>query len=148
MILCSEWVPSEWDKKNNDNLKVIRLQSNVDLFLTNMQLFTSQDNNWWTGVVWISCGLLWCLDWRHPFTTEDPLVNKRIKAKFLQTSSDEETNSSTSWIAWGGVHFQQIFERIIPLNRHFKSLIFPKCNTSLGHVAKMNIINETPYYTT
>ncbi len=25
----------------------------VDLFLTNTQLFTSQDINWWTGVVWI-----------------------------------------------------------------------------------------------
>ncbi len=25
-----------------------------------MQLFTSQDINWWTGVVWITCGLLWC----------------------------------------------------------------------------------------
>ncbi len=35
-------------------------------FLTNMQLFTSQDVNWWTGVVWITCGLLMflisCLD--------------------------------------------------------------------------------------
>ncbi len=25
----------------------------MDLFITNMQLFTSQDINWWTGVVWI-----------------------------------------------------------------------------------------------
>ncbi len=32
----------------------------MDLFLTNTQLFTSQDVNWWTGVVWITCGLLWC----------------------------------------------------------------------------------------
>ncbi len=32
----------------------------MDLFLTNMQLFVSQDVNWWTGVVWISCVLLWC----------------------------------------------------------------------------------------
>ncbi len=31
----------------------------MDLFLTNTQLFTSQDVNWWTGVVWITCGLLW-----------------------------------------------------------------------------------------
>ncbi len=26
----------------------------------NTQFFMSQDVNWWTGVVWISCGLLWC----------------------------------------------------------------------------------------
>ncbi len=25
----------------------------MDLFLTNMQLFASQDANWWTGAVWI-----------------------------------------------------------------------------------------------
>ncbi len=47
----------------------------TDLFLTNMQLFSSQDINWWTGVVWITCVLLWCFYhlfglsfWRHPFT--------------------------------------------------------------------------------
>ncbi len=32
----------------------------IDLFLTNMQRFTSQDVNWWTRIVWITCGLLWC----------------------------------------------------------------------------------------
>ncbi len=32
----------------------------MDFFLTTRQLFTSQDINWWTGVVWITCGLLWC----------------------------------------------------------------------------------------
>ncbi len=25
----------------------------MDLFITDMQFFTSQDVNWWTGVVWI-----------------------------------------------------------------------------------------------
>ncbi len=64
----------------------------MDLFLTNTQLFTSQDINWWTGVLWITCGLLWCfyqlfglLFWRHPFTAEDPLVSKWCNATFLQT---------------------------------------------------------------
>ncbi len=28
----------------------------IDLF----QLLSSPDVNWWTGVVWITCGLLWC----------------------------------------------------------------------------------------
>ncbi len=27
----------------------------LDLFLTNLQLLTSQDINWWTEVVWITC---------------------------------------------------------------------------------------------
>ncbi len=46
---------------------------------------------------------------RHPFTAEDPLVSKRCNAKFLNISLDEETNSATSWMAWGWIHFQQIF---------------------------------------
>ncbi len=73
-------------------------------FLTNMQ-----DVNWWTGVI-LSCfyepfGLSF---WRHPFTAKEPL-RKYCYAKFLQICSDEETNSSTFWMAWGWVHFQQIF---------------------------------------
>lgn len=31
----------------------------IGLFITNLQLFSSQDVNWWTGVVRITCGLLW-----------------------------------------------------------------------------------------
>ncbi len=88
----------------------------MDLFLTNMQLFTSQDVNWWTGVVWITCGLLWCfyqlfglLFWRHPFTAEDPLLSKWWSDEFLQIDSHEETNSFTSWMAWGRVHLQKVF---------------------------------------
>ncbi len=35
----------------------------LDLF----QLLSCQDVNWWTGVVWITCGLLWCFypTWSH-----------------------------------------------------------------------------------
>ncbi len=47
----------------------------MNLFITNTKLFTLQDVNWWTGVMWITCGLLWCFYqlfglsfWRHPFT--------------------------------------------------------------------------------
>ncbi len=54
-------------------------------------LFTSQDINWWTGVVWITCRLLWLfyqlfelLFWRHPFTADDALLNKWCNATFLQ----------------------------------------------------------------
>ncbi len=55
----------------------------MDLFPTNTQLLSSPDVNWWSGVVWIICGLLWCFYqlfglsfWRHPFTAEHPLVSK------------------------------------------------------------------------
>ncbi len=51
-----------------------------------------------------SCGLMWCFIscfWRHPFTAEDPLLSKWCSANFLQIWSDEETNSSTSWMTWG-----------------------------------------------
>ncbi len=70
----------------------------MDLFLTNTLLFSSDDVNWCTGVVWITCGLLWCFIncfdsfWRHPFTAEDPLVSKWWNDF---SKSDEETNSST-----------------------------------------------------
>ncbi len=74
--------------------------------------FSLQDIHCWTGVVWITCGLLWCFYeqfglsfWRHPFTAEDPLVSKWCNAKFLQICSDEETNLSTSWMAWGEYTF-------------------------------------------
>ncbi len=55
------------------------------------QLLASQFINWWTGVVWITCGLLWCFYqlfglsfWRHPFTAEDPLLRQWCNATFLQ----------------------------------------------------------------
>ncbi len=61
----------------------------MDMFLTNTQLLASQDINWWTGVEWITCGLLWYFYqlfglsfWRHPFTAEDPLVSKWCNATF------------------------------------------------------------------
>ncbi len=69
----------------------------MDLFIINAQLLSSQDVNWWTGVVWITCGLLWCFYqlfglsfWRDPFTADSMHFSK----------SDEETISSTPWMAW------------------------------------------------
>ncbi len=81
-------------KSNGLKLTTIFL---YNLFLTNLQLLASQDVNWWTGVVWITCGLLWCFYqlfihsfWRHPFTAEHPLVSKWYNDKF---SKFKETNS-------------------------------------------------------
>ncbi len=71
----------------------------IHLFLTNEQLFTSQDVNWltWSGFLWCFYQLFGLSFWRHPFTAEHPLVSKWWYIKFHQICSDEE------------VHFQQIF---------------------------------------
>ncbi len=114
-ILCSEWVPSEWEYKGSRKQRLVKKNIlMMDLFFTNTHLFTSHDVIWWTGVMWITCGLLWCFYqlfglsfWRHPFTAEDPLVSMWCKATFLQICSDEEINSSTSWMAWRWVHFRK-----------------------------------------
>ncbi len=36
--------------------------------------------------------------WQHPFTAEDPLLNKWGNATFLQIYSDEETNKQKKYI--------------------------------------------------
>ncbi len=84
-ILCSEWVPSEWESKQQ------------------IKTILSQTCSFWLhrtltdGLEW--CGLFWCLYqlfelsfWRHPFTAEDPLLSKRCNATFLQICSNEQTN--------------------------------------------------------
>ncbi len=60
------------------------------------QLLSSPDVNWWTGVVWITCGLLWCFYqlfglsfWRHPFTAEDHWWASDAMLHF--SKSNEET---------------------------------------------------------
>ncbi len=62
---------------------------------TLMQRHISPDVNWWTGVVWITCGLLWCFYqlfglsfWRHPFTAEHPLLRHWCRDTFLQMLTD------------------------------------------------------------
>ncbi len=73
-------------------LATVWSQKHLDGFVfTNAQPLASQDVNWWTGVVWTTCGLLWCFYqlfglsfWRHPFTVEYPLLSKWCNAIFLQ----------------------------------------------------------------
>ncbi len=97
-----------------DNLKWKYL--NDDSFLKyKLDLFTTQDINWWTEEVWVTYGLLWCFYqlfglsfWRHPFTAEDPFVSKWCNATVLQSVPMKKQNSSTSWMPWGWVHFQKI----------------------------------------
>ncbi len=108
----------QWFEVKNDGFTVY-----LDVFITNMYLFTSQDVNSWIGVVeylWIIVMLSWLSFWRHPFTAEHPLVSKWCNITFLQIFSDEEINSSIFCMAWGWVHFQQIFffEWNVLLNSH------------------------------
>ncbi len=90
----------------------------MDLFITNMQFFTLPVVNWWTGAVWITVMFLSAVwFWRHPFSAEDPLVRELCHDTFLQICSDEETNSSTSQMAWGCVH-------VLEIVNFFSELIF------------------------
>ncbi len=86
---------------------VMASSSNIllkDLFLTNSQLFTSQDINWWTGVVWISCGLLWFFlsaVWTLILTA--PIhCRGSTGEQILQICYNKEINP---WMAWRWVHF-------------------------------------------
>ncbi len=70
----------------------------IDLFPKSVQLFTSQDINWCTGVIWITCGsLILILILTAPIHSRG-LVGTSCNATFLQICSDEETNSS-----WDGL---------------------------------------------
>ncbi len=76
----------------------------MDLFLTNTQLFFTQDVNRWTGVVWITCGLLWCFYQLFGLILTAPIhcrgsIAEQVMLNF--SKSHEETNSSTSCTAWG-----------------------------------------------
>ncbi len=66
------------------------------------------------GLVWITCGLLWCiiscLDSHSDGTHSLQSIHCWASDGMTHVpKSDEEINSSTSWTAWGRVHFQQIF---------------------------------------
>ncbi len=80
----------------------------MDLLHINTQLFTSEDItvDAWIRLKFFFFQLFGLSFWRHPFTAEDP---SDAYPKSLQICSDEETSSSTSWMAWGWVHFKHIF---------------------------------------
>ncbi len=65
------------------------------LLLTNAQLFTSQDINWWTGVVCITYGLLWC---------------------FYQLFHSDGTHSLQR-IHWGASHVMIHFSKSVPMKK-------------------------------
>ncbi len=68
----------------------------IDVFFTNMQLLSSQDVNWWTGVVWII--VMFLVDTDSDGTHSLQSIHWWDTDAMLHFSKpDEETNSSTSW---------------------------------------------------
>ncbi len=89
----------------------------MDLF----QLLSSQDVNWWTGMVWITCGLLWCFYqlfglsfWRHPFTAEHPLLSRWWNVIFLQIWWKNKLVYILNDLSWGHFSAFSIFGWTIP----------------------------------
>ncbi len=93
-LICAYFSPESdnfFTGENNIIYCILAVRNSLKL----KKLFASQDVNWYTGVVWITCELLWFFYqlfelWRHPFTAEDPLVSKWHNAKFLQICSEKE----------------------------------------------------------
>ncbi len=85
----------------------------LDLFLTNWQLLASQDVNWWTGVVWITCGLLWCFYQLHSDGTHSlQRIHCWASDGMLHFSkSDEETNSTTTWKTIFLAHYDKFLKK-------------------------------------
>ncbi len=65
----------------------------------------------WCGLLVDYCDVfISCLDSHSDGTHSLKSIHCRDSDAMLHFSkSDEETNSSTSWMAWGWVHFQHIF---------------------------------------
>ncbi len=94
----------------------------IDLYFVQKEQFKVKDGFFFKQLLsskeW--CGLcdvfISCLD-SHSDGTHSLQSIRWYKATCLRICSDEETNSSTSWMAWGWVHFHWV-------NYSFKSSIF------------------------
>ncbi len=120
LILCSDWVPSEWESTFLLEKAILWIEDSyftwkqwfevknnlmIHIFIINMQLFMSQDVNWWARLRVIF--FISCLD-SHSDGTHSLMIkfDKFTNGKFLQICSDDKTNSSifTCWL-----HIQAIF---------------------------------------
>ncbi len=78
-ITCSPTDPLQW-------MGAVRMRVQITDKNNGPLLFTSKDVNWWSGVMWITYGLVWCfyqLFGLH-FHADDPLVIKWWNATFLK----------------------------------------------------------------
>ncbi len=86
----------------------------MDLFLTNIQLYASQDVNWWTGVMLILLdycdafnAFIICLD-SHSDGTHS-LQRIHCWASDVMLNFSKSVQIKQKKLAWGSVNFQQIF---------------------------------------
>ncbi len=71
----------------------------MGLFHTNTQLFTSQDGNWWTVVMWSTCDIFYQLFGYSDGTHSLLRIQWGTSDVMLHLfKSDEEINSSASWM--------------------------------------------------
>ncbi len=93
----------------------------MDLFLTNMQLFTSQDIKWWTGVVWIIVMFLsavWTLILTAPIHCRGSNGEQVMQCYISPNMMKKKQNSSTSCMAWVWVFYVNFhFWWSIPLRK-------------------------------
>ncbi len=112
-ILCSEWVPSEWEFKQLIKTSIIKT------FLTLNHCFQVNNHNASSSEK-VHLLLSLTSDGTHSLQRMHWWASDVI---LYLSKSDEETNSSTSWMTWGWAPFQQtfIFRCTIPLSRNIKS---------------------------
>ncbi len=98
----------------------------MDLFLTNMQVCTSQDIIWWPGLLWCFYQQFELLFWWHPFTADDLLVSKWCNAKILRKwfMMKKQADLHLDWHLGELIFRKVLFLRTIPLKskkrKHFR----------------------------
>ncbi len=83
----------------------------IVLFITNMQLFSSQDVNWLTGVMWIICWLLWCFYQQFVLSVwclTAPIRWPIVSDVMLNFSKSVQIKKQT-WMAWGSVNVSKYY---------------------------------------
>ncbi len=100
------------------------------LFLTNMQLLSSPDVNWWSGVMWII--VMFLSDSHSDGTHSLQSIHCWDTDAVLHFSkSDEESNSSTSCMTWGWehLHFLANYFHHCPLHMYiWDAHLLPSCS--------------------
>ncbi len=109
----------------------------MDLFLTNMQVFMSQDANWWTGVMWIIVMFLadWTLILTAPIHGRGSIGEQVMQCYISPNLFPWRNKIPKSWMTQVWVNFQQILN--IGMNRNYQTVagphwfpfLFPYCGS-------------------